>query len=150
MENVKRHVGQLTTTLLAGLAALRHPNGRAMTQVYGPSDNRARGGTVAFNVVDRYGRVVPYQRVEQQALASGVSIRGGCFCNPGAAERAFEFPAAESLACMDRARREGFSVERFAECLGGDVAVGAVRASLGLASNEADIARLIDVVTACR
>jgi selenocysteine lyase/cysteine desulfurase len=149
MESVKRRVGQLTTALLAELASLRHEDGRPMTRVYGPWDNRARGGTVAFNVVNRFGRVVPYQHVEQAALASGVSIRGGCFCNPGAAERAFSFPAAESAACMERARREGFTVERFAECLGGNVAVGAVRASVGIASNEADIARLIGVVTEC-
>jgi molybdenum cofactor sulfurtransferase len=149
MDNVKRHVGRLTTLLLAELAALHHPNGRAMARVYGPWDSTARGGTVAFNVFDRYGRVVPYQTVEREALASGVSVRGGCFCNPGAAERAFGFPAAESAACMERARHEGFSVEKFAECLGGGLAVGAVRASLGLASNGADVARLIDVVRQC-
>jgi selenocysteine lyase/cysteine desulfurase len=149
MENVKGHVGQLTTTLLAELASLRHADGRPMTCVYGPWDNRARGGTVAFNVLNRFGRLVPYQKVEQAALTSGVSIRGGCFCNPGAAERAFGFPPVESVACMERARREGFTVEGFAECLGGDVAVGAVRASVGIATNEADIARLISVVTEC-
>ena len=146
MANVKRHVARVTAQLLAELGSLRHPDCRAMTHVYGPIDDRARGGTVAFNVVDRSGRVVPYQRVEQAALERGVSIRGGCFCNPGAAERAFGFPAAESAACMERARREGFSVESFAECLGGNVAVGAVRASVGIATNEADLARLIGVV----
>ena len=148
MANVKRHVGGLTTLLLAELAALHHGNGRKMTRVYGPIDNRARGGTVAFNVVDRFGRVVPYQRVEQTALRRGVSIRGGCFCNPGAAERAFGFPASVSAACMERARREGFSVASFAECLGGEIAVGAVRASLGIASNGRDIQRLLEVVEA--
>ncbi|HUQ83205.1 MAG TPA: aminotransferase class V-fold PLP-dependent enzyme [Gemmatimonadaceae bacterium] len=146
MPNVKQYVSHLTTMLLAELAAMYHTNGRPIVRVYGPADNCRRGGTVAFNVVDRFGRVVPYQRVERQALASGVSVRGGCFCNPGAAERAFGFPAAESAMCMDRARRDGFTVERFAECLGRNIAVGAVRASLGLASNEADIARLLDVV----
>jgi len=149
MENVKRHVSEHAGMLLAELATLRHANGRARTTVYGPTDRRARGGTVAFNVLDRFGRVIPYQRVEETALEHGVSIRGGCFCNPGAAEQAFKFPAAETLSCMNRARHEGFTVEKFAECLGGDVAVGAVRASLGVATNEADIARLIDVVTAC-
>ena len=149
MDNVKSRMGQLTTMLLAELSALRHSTGRSMTTIHGPADGRARGATVAFNVMDRYGRVVPYQRVEQQALASGVSIRGGCFCNPGAAERAFGFPAAETSACMERARREGFSVEAFAECLGGETAVGAVRASLGIASNERDIQRLLAVVTGC-
>jgi len=146
MDNVKRHVGHLTTMLLAELAALRHANGRSMTTIYGPAGTRTRGGTVAFNVVDRYGRVVPYQHVEAHALVRGVSIRGGCFCNPGVAERAFGFPATESAACMERARRDGFTVERFAECLGGNIAVGAVRASLGIASNEADITRLLDVI----
>jgi selenocysteine lyase/cysteine desulfurase len=149
MANVKRRVARLTALLLSELAALRHADGRAMTCVYGPGDTRARGGTVAFNIVDRSGRVVPYQQVEQKALASGVSIRGGCFCNPGAAERAFGFPPVESAACMERARRDGFTVERFAECLGGDVAVGAVRASIGIATNEADITRLIGVVRQC-
>ena len=147
MDNVKRRVGQLTTMLLAELSALRHANGQSMAQIYGPADSHARGGTVAFNVLDRHGRAVRYQRVEAAALARGVSVRGGCFCNPGAAERAFGFPAAETAVCMERARREGFSVESFGDCLGGDVAVGAIRASLGLASNEADIARLIEVVT---
>jgi selenocysteine lyase/cysteine desulfurase len=146
MDNVKRHVDHLTAYLLAELTSLRHARGCAMTRVYGPTDNRARGGTVAFNVVSRSGSVVPYQQVERAALECGVSIRGGCFCNPGAAERAFGFPAAETAACMERARRDGFSVEKFAECLGGAVAVGAVRASVGIATNEADIARLIGVV----
>jgi len=146
MEDVKRRVGRLTGKLLASLAALRHDDGRPMTRVYGPADCSARGGTVAFNVLDRGAQAVPYQRIEEMALTSGVSIRGGCFCNPGAAERAFGFPPTGSAACLDRAGREGFSVERFAECLGSGVAVGAVRASLGLASNETDIARLVEVI----
>ena len=148
MGNVKAHVSALTTTCLSELTALRHANGRRMVTIYGPGAGDARGGTVAFNVMNRDGRVVPYQHVEGTALVSGVSVRGGCFCNPGAAERAFGFPAAESAACMERARCEGFSVERFAECLGGDIAVGAVRASFGIASNERDIERLLAVVVA--
>jgi selenocysteine lyase/cysteine desulfurase len=148
MCNVKAHVSELTTTCLNELTALRHANGRGMVTIYGPGAGAARGGTVAFNVMNRDGRVVPYQHVEGKALVSGVSVRGGCFCNPGAAERAFGFPAAESAACMERARREGFSIERFAECLGGDIVVGAVRASFGIASNERDIERLLAVVLA--
>ena len=146
MDNAKRRVSQLTTMVLAELASLRHKNGQSMTQVYGPANSVSRGGTVAFNVLDQCGRVVPYQNVERRALERGVSVRGGCFCNPGAAERAFGFPAAETLSCMNRARTEGFTIASFAACLGGNTAVGAVRASLGIASNERDIARLLEVV----
>ena len=148
MDNVKRHVARHTGRLLAALAALHHSNGRPLTTVYGPACTRARGGTVAFNVLDRDGRVVPYQRVEETALSHGVSLRGGCFCNPGAAERAFGFPAARSAQCMERARHEGFSIRSYAECLGDDTAVGAVRVSLGIATNATDLSRLLEVVTA--
>ena len=150
MDNVKRHVSRLAGILLAELYALSHSTGRPVVRIYGTTQPRARGSTVTFNVQDRYGRVVPYQRVQARALEHGVSVRGGCFCNPGTAERAFGFPASESAACLQRARLEGFSVERFAECLGDGVAVGAIRASLGVPSNEADVARLVAVVAQYR
>jgi len=150
MDNVKRHVSRLAATLMAELYGLSHSTGRAVVRIYGATDSRARGATVTFNVQDRYGQVVPYQRVEARALEHGVSVRGGCFCNPGAAERAFGFPGSESAACLQRARLEGFSIERFAECLGAGVAVGAVRASLGVPSNQADVARLVAVVAEYR
>lgn len=150
MDAVKRHVSRLTTQLLSELSALYHATGRPVVRIYGPRDGKARGGTVAFNVQDPFGRVVPYQRVEARALEHGVSVRGGCFCNPGAAERAFGFPRSETAACLQRARLQGFTVERFAECLGDEIAVGAVRASLGLASNERDIERLLEVVASYR
>ena len=150
IEHIKQHVCRLTGMLLAELAALRHPNGRAVVQVYGPPNAQGRGGTIAFNVFDRGGRVIPYQRVEAVALEHRVSVRGGCFCNPGTAERAFGFPASQTAVCMQRARLEGFSVPRFAECLGDAIAVGAVRASLGVANNERDVERLLAVITACQ
>jgi selenocysteine lyase/cysteine desulfurase len=51
-------------------------------------DSVNRGRTVAFNVVDRLGTVVPFRLVERRADAAGVQVRGGCVCNPGAAEAA--------------------------------------------------------------
>ena len=93
--------------------------------------------------------VVPYQRVEARALEHGVSVRGGCFCNPGAAERAFGFPGSESAACLQRARR-GILYRAIRGVPGAGVAVGAVRASLGVPSNEADVARLVAVVAEYR
>jgi hypothetical protein len=59
-------------------------------------------------------RVLDYEIVEAAAREHGIAIRGGCFCNPGAAEQAFSIPARRSRACL---RRE-FSVPRFRACLG--------------------------------
>jgi selenocysteine lyase/cysteine desulfurase len=81
-----------------------------------------RGAVVTFNVLDPRGRIVPAATVQAAACAARVSVRDGCFCNPGAAE---------------------------AVGLGADAPVpGAVRASLGAANDARDIERLVDVVAA--
>jgi selenocysteine lyase/cysteine desulfurase len=140
------HVADLTARLLAGLAAATHANGLPLFQVYGPLDVRDRGGTVPFNLLDRRGRVIPYETVEARARAAGVAVRGGCFCNPGSAEAAFRFPSAASLRCFRST--SDFTPRRFARCLGtgGGHAVGAIRASVGVATSEADIDRAVLVL----
>jgi selenocysteine lyase/cysteine desulfurase len=143
MERVQRRTGALAALLESELRALRHRDGRPLVQLYGAPDGR--GATVTFNVLDAAGHAVPYALVEERARRAHVSVRGGCFCNPGAAEAAFGFPAEETARCLEATRRTGWSIPRFAACLGGR-AVGAVRASLGVPSNEADVRRLVDVV----
>ena len=79
-----------------------------------------------------------------RARAAGVPVRGGCFCNPGAAEAAFGFERRRASRCMDSLGPD-FTVERFAACVGEGSAVGAVRASVGLANNSADVERCVAV-----
>jgi selenocysteine lyase/cysteine desulfurase len=145
LERVRRHVATLGDALAGELRAMRHRGGAPMVRVYGPADGRDRGATLAFNVLDRRGRAIPYQLVEAAARDARVSVRGGCFCNPGAAAAAFGFPPDATIRCLDGARRVGWSLDRFSRCLGG-LPVGAVRASLGIPSDEHDIARLVEVV----
>ena len=140
MRAIERHVAGLTSYALDRLATLGD-----RVVVYGPHDTRARGGTVAFNLVDDAGAVVPYERVEAAARAAGISVRGGCFCNPGAAERAFGIPAARARVCLDDPAP--FTPVRLRACLG-DRAVGAVRMSLGIPSAHDDVDRLIRVLAA--
>jgi selenocysteine lyase/cysteine desulfurase len=104
---------------------------------------QGRGATVAFNVCDPRGEPIPYLAVEARARAAGVAVRGGCFCNPGAAEAAFGLAPDRLAACL-AASADEFSVARLAACVGR--AVGAVRLSLGLASNRADVDRAVAVV----
>jgi selenocysteine lyase/cysteine desulfurase len=132
MPRLGAHVADLTSELLDALAALPH------VTVYGPTNLTDRGGTVAFNV-----NGVPYGDVERRARDCGVSIRGGCFCNPGASECAFGIDAATLNACVDTLGA-AFTPEGFAACSGRPV--GAVRASLGLANNRDDVRRLVRVV----
>jgi selenocysteine lyase/cysteine desulfurase len=144
IDRLHARVADLTARLLARLAAATHDNGTPLFQVYGPLDVRDRGGTVPFNLLDRRGRVIPYETVETRARAAGVAVRGGCFCNPGSAEAAFRFPSAASLRCFRST--SDFTPRRFARCLGTDHPVGAIRASVGVATSEADIDRAVLVL----
>src|SRR5262245_3297766 len=146
ISRVTAHVLELTEELIAGLRNLRHRDGRPLVTIYGPASLDRRGGTIAFNVVYPDGHPVPFGLVESRADASGVHLRGGCFCNPGAAEAAFGFEAERVGRCLD-ALGEGFSISRLQRCLGSGTAVGAVRASVGLANNSRDIRRAIDFVS---
>ena len=142
---VRARVATLTARLVAALGALTHRDGAPLVRLYGPTDPCERGGTVTFNVLDARGGVVPFAVVEARARAARVSVRGGCFCNPGASEAAFGFPADATLRCLEATTRRGWSLERFAECLRGH-AVGAVRASVGIPTSDVDLDRLVDVV----
>ena len=146
MRRLKAHVGRLTAACLSGLQALRHRSGERLVTIYGPPTLRDRGGAIAFNVLDPEGRPIPYPQVERHLREAGVAVRGGCFCNPGAAEAAFSFDPWTSARCFDAAG-DGFTVERFSSCLGAGAPVGAIRISLGLANRDADVERALDALS---
>ncbi len=141
MERVSAHVAGMTERVLRILGEVRYPDGSPAVVLYGPRDIADRGGTVAFNVLDPDGRVVPFGEVERAAAAVGISVRGGCFCNPGAAEKALDLPAAEALECFESIPHGDFSLSRFARCMGPDAAVGALRVSVGIPTVGADLTR---------
>lgn len=149
IERIHAHVMRLTEVMLDGLRGLVHSDGSPMVRIYGPAGLERRGGTVAFNLLDAEGELVDFRIVEQRANDAGISIRTGFFCNPGAAEFAFDYHDEEAFRCISTMTAESFTLQQFSDCMG-DQAVGAVRASLGIASNEADIASLVDVLATFR
>jgi selenocysteine lyase/cysteine desulfurase len=155
IERAGRHAASLTASLSDGLRALHHRDGSPAAIVYGPADSgdcaSDCGATLAFNVLDADGDPIPFTDVEAAARVAGISVRGGCFCNPGASEAAFGFPADITAHCLTTAGVGGWTLERFAECMRGH-AVGAVRASFGTPSNAGDVRRLVALVEqiACR
>lgn len=148
MQNVTEHVARMTERVLQILAAARHGDGTPAVVLYGPEDTKDRGGTVAFNLLDPDGRVVPFGIVERAAAAVGISVRGGCFCNPGAAEKALDLHADEALECFESIPHGGFSLGRFASCMGPDAAVGALRVSVGIPTVSADLDRFQEFLAA--
>lgn len=146
MENVNRHVATLTDYMQTRLRELRRRDREDLVSIYGPSGMRNRGATIAFNVLRADGTAIPFGEVEDRAREAGVSLRGGCFCNPGAAEAAFGFPFEATASCLKTVGESGFSIESFSSCLGREIAVGAVRASIGIPTSVRDVDRAVQVV----
>lgn len=140
-EALQAHIAMLTQRFLDQIGGLSHPNGAPKVRLYGPANLVERGGTVAFNLLNANGRVVAYEAVERAALAHRVAIRGGCFCNPGAAEKAFAFDALPLAASLDDLEGD-FSISALRERLGG-AAVGALRLSVGAPTVQADLDRAL-------
>jgi selenocysteine lyase/cysteine desulfurase len=149
IERINAHVMRLTGVLLDALQGLRHSNGAPLVRIYGPRGVDQRGGTVAFNLLDTAGELVDFRIVEERANEANISIRTGFFCNPGAAEFAFDYHDDEAFRCISTMTAETFTLQQFSDCMG-DQAVGAVRASLGIASNDADVERLCQVLATFR
>jgi selenocysteine lyase/cysteine desulfurase len=140
-DTIRTRVRLLTGWLLEALLALRHGNGEPLVHVYGPSTMDRRGGTVSFNFYDRQGQVIPHGHIEVLASARGISLRTGCFCNPGAGEVALGINRPQIEACLAGAA-DRMTFDDLRQCVD-PTAAGAVRVSVGLVSNFNDVYALV-------
>lgn len=147
IEAIHQRVQSLTTWLLGGLRGLRHSNGLPLVRLYGPINTIARGGIVTFNFLDPSGRIVDERLVERLALEHQISLRTGCFCNPGAAEIAFGIDTGPIGGVFEG--QQALSYDRYIEGLGLPSA-GAIRVSLGVASSFADVHRFLEIAQGLR
>jgi selenocysteine lyase/cysteine desulfurase len=136
---IHQRVKCLTEWLLYRLTGMRHSNGQPMVLIYGPEDVKGRGGAVSFNVLDAQGEIVDDRIVSRDSALQNISLRTGCFCNPGAGEAAF----AISPSTLRRATTGATAdFDDFLHLLDLPTS-GAVRTSVGLASTIDDVERFI-------
>ncbi len=150
IEAIQTRVRCLTEWLLQELVEMRHSNGRPMVRIYGPLTTKMRGGIVTMNFYDPAGHLLDYRRVEELAGEQRISLRTGCFCNPGAGETAEGITAEDVNAAL--AIREDLTLARFLEIVTarGGKSAGAIRVSFGLASNFADADRFVQFARSLR
>ena len=137
VDAIHSRVAALTGWLLEEMAALRHSNGAPVVQVFGPRNTNARGATIAFNFMDPGGAVLDYRRIEALAADAHISLRTGCFCNPGAGEIAHNITHDEMAQCFSSSEPVTYHQLYDAMQQRGKTAA-TFRISLGIASNFAD------------
>ena len=137
---IHQRVGCLAGWLLEELEKIRHANGKPLVRIYGPLDMEKRGGTITMNYFDTSGHFIDHMKVEQKANLQNISLRTGCFCNPGGGELALGLSAGELASCFNRNTRMEY--QDFRRCID-DKSTGAVRISVGLVSNFQDTWKLV-------
>jgi selenocysteine lyase/cysteine desulfurase len=139
MEKIHCRIQELSHSVLVALAALRHDNGAPLIKLYGPAAVENRGGTFLLNFFDVRGQQYPFQYVEEMANAHMISLRTGCFCNPGVDELNHRL-SEEQLRSYFVSRDQGDYFD-FIHFIGR--MRGAVRISIGLATTRADIEKFV-------
>jgi molybdenum cofactor sulfurtransferase len=144
IDTIGTRVRCLTEWLLRQLVGLRHTNGRPLVRIYGPLTTAMRGGVVTMNFYDPEGHLFDYRRVEELAGEERISLRTGCFCNPGAGETAEGITADDIGAAL--AIDAELTLPRFMQIIthSGGKSAGAIRVSFGIASNFEDAHRFVE------
>ena len=141
LDAIHRRVGCLTGWLLEALAGLQHEGGRRLVTIHGPRGTAERGGTVTFSLHDRNGGRIDDLLVEELANRAGISLRTGCFCNPGAGEAAHRLGAGHLRPWFGRARPVSYLDLRDGIWIEHGRLPSAIRISVGVATTFADTYR---------
>lgn len=136
MAVIQQRVMAFTCFTIEQLLHLKHPSsGHHVVRVFGPRNTYNRGGTVTFDVYDVDNVFVSDLIVEKLAMEQNISIRAGCFCNPGASEATFDYVkiVEESELAAEHHEVTKAMIRRMSS------EIGAVRCSIGYATNFADV-----------
>jgi molybdenum cofactor sulfurtransferase len=138
-EAIGERVNALTGWLLDNLTQMKHSNGAPLVRVFGPTTTEGRGGAVTVNFYTKEGRLIDHRFVEREANKVNISLRTGCFCNPGAGEVAMGVSRVELDVCFTQpSHEERLSLDDFRTCFDGK-SMGAVRISVGMVTNFNDV-----------
>ncbi len=145
IDAIHDRVCALAEWLLEQMRTLTHTNGAPLFKVFGPNTPDRRGATIAFYLLDPEGAVFRVEHVEQLAGEQRISVRTGCFCNPGDGEVAHDITREDMAECFDAADVPVTlqQCQRLIEDATGKVP-NTIRVSLGIASNFADVKRFVE------
>ena len=120
---------------------MKHSTGEPLVRVFGPTTTEARGGAVTVNFFDKDGNAIDHRYIESEANKVNISLRTGCFCNPGAGEIALGLSRVELDVCFTKTKTKNedrLSLDDFRLCFDGK-STGAVRISVGMVTNFNDV-----------
>lgn len=140
IERIHQRIEELTRYLIQRLETLKHGDGRPLIRIFGPADIKDRGGNIVLNFFDTEGKPWPFEIIEESANARNISVRTGCFCNPGIDE-INNCLTSDSLAPYFASRDQG-NFQDMVHFLG--TMRGSIRLSVGIPTVKSDIDAFVD------
>jgi selenocysteine lyase/cysteine desulfurase len=142
MKRINERVQSLIHYVYKELEHLQHDSGVKQLLLYGPKDRSKTGGTLIMSFINPDGSIVPFETVEQLSNKVMISLRSGCFCNPGIDE-IFNCVTNQELEQFFSGRTSGNYTDMFNFL---QKMRGATRISLGIATTKSDIDTFIKFV----
>ncbi len=149
---IHKRVKCLTGWLLDKMKVLKYPNGLDVVKIHGPSRLERRGGTIAFNLCYADGTFLDCQIVQEAANKAGISLRTGCFCNPGDGEISHNITRNDMASCFEDPESSsqhpyGSDCKDQDACFAVKTKMSSIRVSLGLVTNFSDVYRFMNFLT---
>ncbi len=118
---------------------MKHSTGVPLVRLFGPATTEDRGGAVTVNFYDKNDHAFDHRFIESEANKVNISLRTGCFCNPGAGEIALGISRVELDVCFTSPQHhDKMTIDDFRLCIDGKSS-GAVRISVGMVTNFNDV-----------
>ncbi len=142
MQKINERVASLMDYLHTGVKDLTHSNGKNQLIIFGDPGRKNTGGTMIMCFFNPDGTKINFETIEERANVKGISIRSGCFCNPGLDETN-NCLSTEEITKYFTSREKGNYADMidFLQKMR-----GATRVSVGLATNKKDLDTFISFV----
>ena len=140
IQRINERVASLRKYLFEKLESLQHDNGRKLIQIFGLKDHQNLGGTIILGFYNEEGVRYEFEQIEEMANQHNISLRSGCFCNPGIDE-VNNCLTDNELATYYSSHEQG-DYKDMIKFLG--KMRGAIRISVGIATTKNDINKLMN------
>lgn len=142
MTRLSDRVESLMDYLYSNLKEMRHSNGQKQLDIFGHPDRENTGGTMIMCFKNPDGSKISFEKIEELANEKHISIRSGCFCNPGIDE-INNCISTDELSKYFSSRESGNYSEMIHYL---QKMRGATRVSVGIATNQNDLDSFISFI----
>lgn len=142
MDRINERVEAIMDFLHFQLKNMHHSNGVKQLDLFGHPQRENMGGTLIMCFRNPDGSKIDFEKIEALANEQNISLRSGCFCNPGLDEINNNLTS-EELAAYFNSRETGDYRDMISFL---NKMRGATRISVGIATNKNDLDTFLNFV----